>query len=145
MYTMLTGTNEPIAEDGPNATVVWATDANGKTDARNYYCSLNQRDKSKVKGMFAEFALLGSIKNNQRFKKLRDVRRWSLFEFKSFQIRFIGAYMPQSPKRKFIVAHGLHKKKDRVGDSDLERAARILDEHVARIQYHPNTRRKESA
>ena len=78
--------------------------------------------------MFNTLAEVGWIKNRERFKKLETRRGWTLWEFKSFQIRFIGAFAPGIP-RTFLIALGLKKKRDRHRVRDLDRAVKILEEH----------------
>ncbi len=58
--------------------------------------------------MFSTLAEVGWINNRERFKKLDTRRGWTLWEFKSFQIRFIGAFAPGIP-RTFLIALGLKK------------------------------------
>ena len=50
-----------------------------------------------------------------------------LWEFKSFQLRFLGGF---AGSRRFVVADGLRKKKQRHRPQDLDRAARRLSEHL---------------
>lgn len=68
----------------------------------------------------------GSIHNSQKFKKLEEVDGYSIWEFKSFQLRFLGGF---APGRIFLVAHGLKKKRDAHKRRNLQKAARILREH----------------
>ena len=79
--------------------------------------------------LFNRFAATGKIYNQQQFKKLDDVRGQALYEFKKFQIRFLGGF---APGHQFLVAVGLCKKRDKHSRRDLERAARILNEHRER-------------
>lgn len=113
--------------------MVWAVDAMGKTPARSFFHELSEGDRAKIQTLFDRLATMGEIRTRERFKKLENRRGWALWEFKSFQIRFIGAFMPERAKREFVVAHGLRKKKDRLGESDLERAVRIINEHFDRL------------
>ena len=54
----------------------------------------------------------------------------NLFEFKDYQTRFIGCFVPG---REFLLAHGLTKKSDLHRKSDLEKAEQILADHIRRM------------
>ena len=112
--------------------MVWAVDARGNTPARFFFSDLADGDRAKIQALFNRLATYGEIRTRERFKKLDTRHGVALWEFKSFQIRFIGAFVPKTRPREFVVAHGLRKKKDRHSGSDLERAARIIKEHVKR-------------
>lgn len=117
---------------GLGATVVWAVDAKGSIPARSFFNDLTDGDRAKIQALFNRLATYGEIRTRERFKKLDTRHGVALWEFKSFQIRFIGAFVPKTRPREFVVAHGLRKKKDRHSASDLERAVRIIKEHVKR-------------
>ena len=81
-----------------------------------------------MQALFQRFAETGRIRTKERFRKLGKVDGQSLWEFKSHQLRFLGAF----GSREFIVAHAFKKKRDRHRPTDLERAARVLVEHSER-------------
>lgn len=122
----------PVAS-GQWGSVVWAVDGSNKTPALEFFLDLNKNDRAKIQSLFNRFADFGRIGTSERFKKLRNLRGWTLWEFKSFQIRFIGAFSPWTP-RTFLVAHGLKKKKDRHRKRDLDKAVRILEEYSVEIR-----------
>lgn len=105
-------------------------DGVGKSSAKSFYSGLEQRDRAKILALFNALAEVGRIPTRERFKKLGNKRNWSLWEFKSFQIRFIGAFSKQVRPGEFVVALGVRKKSDRHRDSDLEKAVRILNDHL---------------
>lgn len=72
--------------------------------------------------LFRWFAEEGRIQNREKFKKIEDSD--GLFEFKNFQIRFIGTIRG----REFVIAHGLQKKQDKLPKEALKTAQRILEE-----------------
>lgn len=78
--------------------------------------------------LFERLADHGRIRNNEQFKKLGDRQGHAIWEFKSYQLRFLGAFTPGG---RFLVALGLRKKKNKLRSADLDRAARILSEHIA--------------
>lgn len=100
----------------------WALDTNGKMPGREFFDSLNESDQAKVLALFKLLAETGQIRNREKFQKLEGTE---LFEFKSFQLRFHGDFRPG---RRFVVASGVRKKKQKADKSDLQVAARILKE-----------------
>lgn len=84
--------------------------------------------------LFKRLAETGDIASREHFKCLGK-RGSNLWEFKRFQLRFIGDYRPGG---RFLVALGLRKKRDQLDDSDIKKAARILAEHDQR--FHEGTR-----
>ena len=117
---------EPAAQ-GDWGSVVWAVEESGKVQARDFFESLSDADKSKVRALFRRMAQTGSIPNREKFKKLKDVKGCAIFEFKSFQIRFLGTF----DGNRFVVALGLRKKRDKHMKGHMERATRILCERVS--------------
>ncbi len=100
--------------------------------ARDYYLKLYDSDKAKVNALFQRLALFGFINNREKFKQLgpkAGTQASGLWEFKSFQVRFIGDYRPG---KRFIVAHGTRKKKDKLPKAEIATVVRILAEHDAR-------------
>jgi hypothetical protein len=85
-------------------------DAVGESSAKMFYSELEQRDRAKILALFNALAEVGWIPTRERFKKLGKRRNWSLWEFKSFQIRFIGALTKQARPGEFVVALGVRKK-----------------------------------
>lgn len=126
-----------IAAKGVWGRVLWAQGVDGKASAMEFFKELSVQDQAKVVVLFQRMADLGTqgLQNREKFKSLGKCRSESLFEFKSFQLRFLGAYRPGS---EFVVAHGLRKKSDDLPPQALEIAARILKEHDA---YHSPQRK----
>jgi len=126
-----------IAAVGKWGKVEWATDQNGKMPARSYYLDLSDDDKAKVLALFQRLADHGFIQNREKFKKLGEKAKGKgseLWEFKSFQHRFLGDYRQN---RRFIIAHALRKKSDNLPASDIAKAVRILQEHDQREKGIP--------
>lgn len=111
--------------------MVWAVDAAGDSPAWNFFVDLKQGDQAKILALFNGLAANGRIPSRERFKKLETRRGWALWEFKSFQIRFIGAFSRLVTKE-FVIAHGLVKKRDKLRSTNLDRAVRILESHASR-------------
>lgn len=111
----------------------WAVDSRGDLPARKVYLSLHDKHKVKIDALFRRLADFGPLSNREKFRQLGEkagTKARGLWEFKSFQIRFIGDFKPGG---RFIVAHGLdNKKRDNLPKPDIEKAVRILEEHDSR-------------
>jgi len=97
-----------------------------------YQEKLSDSEKAKADALFKRLAETGRIVNDEKFKNLGEragPAGRKLYEFKSFQIRFLGAFRPGG---RFIIAVGVRKKKDDLNKSDIERALQILAQHDAR-------------
>ena len=116
------------AATGEWGRVVWAVEATGQQPALEFFEQLSKEEAAKVQVLFERLAERGQIRNNEQFKKLGDRQGHAIWEFKRYQLRFLGAFTSGS---RFLVAHGLRKKKDKHRSADLDRAARILTEHMA--------------
>ena len=122
-----------IAAEGSWGTVEWAVDSRGDLPARKVYLSLHDKHKVKIDALFRRLADFGPLSNREKFRQLGEkagTKARGLWEFRSFQIRFIGDFKPGG---RFIVAHGLdNKKRDNLPKPDIEKAVRILEEHDSR-------------
>lgn len=123
--------HEEPAATGHWGSVIWAIDESGKAPALEFFLQLPDKDAAKIEALFRLLAESGSIKNVEKFKKLDDRKGRAVWEFKSFQIRFLGGFVRN---RRFLVAHGVRKKKDKHKPDDIDRAARILNEHMSSRQ-----------
>jgi len=95
--------------------------------ALEFYKELSQKERQKILALFKRLADTGDIANREHFKCLGKSGD-NLWEFKNFQLRFLGDYRPGS---RFIVALGVRKKKDDHSEADIKKASRILAEHDA--------------
>ena len=116
------------AARGAWGTVEWAQDSRGQESAFRFFEGLDDADKAKILALFQMLAERGSIQNREKFKSLGQ-KGLGLFEFKSFQLRFIGDFRLG---KRFVVAHGVRKKKDDLDPVDIQIAARILKENDQR-------------
>lgn len=113
-----------VAVTGAWGTVEWAIDARSRVPAEEFFLALAAGDQAKILGLFERLAETGRISNVEKFKSLKD-RGFGLWEFKSFQTRLIGDFRSG---RRFVVAHGVTKKKDELDRADLLIAVRVLGE-----------------
>jgi len=122
-----------IAARGRWGTIEWAIDSQGAVPGREVYLKLPHNSQKKVLTLFQRLADFGVIPNVTKFKQLgpkAGPKGRGLWEFKSFQIRFIGNYRKG---QRFVIAHGLDNKKARdLRQADIDRAVRILDEYDVR-------------
>lgn len=126
-------TDELVAASGAWGKVIWAVDENGRSQARDFYMELELQDQAKIQALFGRLTELGlsGLQNREKFKSLGEVRGEKLFEFKSFQLRFLGAFRPG---QRFIVAYALRKKQDDLPSASLEVAAATLKQHDRRTE-----------
>lgn len=120
---------------GARLSIEWARDARRRAPAKDFFDALEETEQAKMLALFRRLADHGKIVNKELFKKLRG----GLWEFKRFQLRFIGDFRPGGA---FVIAIGLQKKKDRHSDSDLETADRILREDEDWDEDKPADRRR---
>lgn len=115
-----------VAAKGDWGIVEWAVLRNGRSPGWAFFQRLGRRDKAKVLCLMARLAEIGLIVNREKFKQLgkrAGKRGRSVWEIKSHQIRLLGGYRPD---RRFVVAHGVIKKRGRLQASDIEKTVRIL-------------------
>ena len=129
---------EPAAT-GRWGRVVWAVETGGKRAALDFFKALSDQDAAKMQALFNRLAEFGRIKTPEHFKKVEDRNGVAIWEFKKFQMRFLGGF---GSGRQFVVALGLRKKvlaQRKLRSRDIDRAARILKEHQ-RAQVHEGER-----
>ena len=121
-----------IAAQGKLGTIEWAfVSVNVKPQAYQFFYSLSDRDQAKVLALFQRLANFWHIGNGEKFHHLGEragPKGQHLWEFKSFQIRFIGAY---KPGHRFIVAYGLRKKANKLRAADIQVTISILEKYDA--------------
>jgi len=88
---------------------------------------LTELERQKLRPPMTRLADDGRVANEERFKKVEGTD--GLWEFKLHQVRMLGFYMSGG---RFILTHGLRKKKDRLSNSDIEMADAIRMEHIGR-------------
>jgi|ERR1035437_1378762 hypothetical protein len=115
--------NAPIAK-GFWGTVEYAVCKNGSRPAEDFIRGLNNADKPKVAHLFMVIAATGVIRNPQKFKKLEG----KIFEFKSHQIR-IACFQV---RHTWFLTNGFFKDQDDWPSGEVERAIRIMAEHMER-------------
>ncbi|HKV23944.1 MAG TPA: type II toxin-antitoxin system RelE/ParE family toxin [Candidatus Acidoferrum sp.] len=113
---------------GRKLSIEFAIRANGSMPAKDFFdTDLTESERLKFRPPVMRLADDGLVANEERFKKVEGTK--DLWEFKLHQVRILGFYMPGA---RFVLAHGLRKKKDRLSKSDIEVAETIRREHIAR-------------
>lgn len=112
------------AARGTWGVVDWAFNSAGQMPAREFFLTLEPQDREKMVALFKRLADTGRISNVEKFKHVEG----GLFEFKSFQIRFLGEFRPG---KRFVVSHGVQKKRDALDKVDIATAHRVLAENDA--------------
>lgn len=116
-------TDRPIiAYKGQSFIVEYAIQKNGNSDGKTFIESLDVKLKAKIFGVIKRFADVGTIHNNQLFKKVEG----KLFEFKHYQTRVI---MYHCAKGRIALTHGFLKKSKNTPRVEIDRANRILVEY----------------
>ena len=115
-----------VAYRGRRFLIEYAICTNGSCPAKEFFDSLLERDQAKLMALFVRMGDEGSIRNEEKFKRIEGTE---YFAFKSFQTRVISCFQPG---RRLILLCGLGKKKDRYPPAEIERANRIFKEHKGR-------------
>lgn len=111
---------------GSMRTIEFARCANGDVPARQFIEDLDESDQRKLDVLFRRMADTGKIFNVEQFKQV-DGR---IYEFKRFKVR-IGCFQIVN---RWLLTHGFVKKQDRWPAAELEKAKRIMNEHLDREQ-----------
>ena len=117
--------SQSVLLSGRKITIEFAVRAGGDMPAKEFYDSLDARDKRKLNPPMVRLAEDGRVENEEHFGKLQD----DIWEFKAFQVRMPGFFLKGG---RFILTHGFKKKKDRTPKSEIVRAETIRSEHIAR-------------
>jgi Gp49-like protein DUF891 len=119
---------QTILCSGRKIQIEFAVRANGTMPAKEFFDNdLTELERQKLRPPMARLADDGRVANEERFKRVEGTKE--LWEFKLHQVRMPGFYLPGG---RFVLTHGLRKKKDRLSKSDIEVAETIRGEHIGR-------------
>jgi hypothetical protein len=123
--------------------LLWATNANGKSPARDFFFEeLLPDEQELVMGQYflaiAETGNRFAVAQSDKLRILggrggpRGRHLWEIRIVKGSakgqgQIRFLGAFRMND----FAVAHGVRKKQNKLDPEDIEKAARILQQYFS--------------
>jgi phage-related protein len=98
--------------------------ASGAMPAKEFIKELDDGDKRKLDVLFRRMAEMGRIFNREQFKQVEG----KIYEFKRYQLR-IGCFQAE---HRWLLTHGFFKKSDKWPKSEIDRAQRIMNEHLQR-------------
>ena len=125
----------PLAASGRVLDVEWGRDLRGRLPALKIFkADLDEGQRVKMRERFQRLADFGRIENRDQFKQLGPKAKGEgrhLWEFKIFKVRFFGDFRRRRDgRRRFVVVHGIaDKKSDKLRQTDVETAARLMKEH----------------
>lgn len=113
-----------IVVRGNMRTIEYALCANGSIPAKEFIEGLDESGQRRLDTLFRRMADMGRIFNRELFKQVEG----KIYEFKRFQTR-VGCFQIGT---RWVLTHGFTKKGDRWKKSEIERAERIMEDHLAR-------------
>lgn len=84
---------------------------------------LLEREQATLAALFKRMADYGTVPNREQFKPVRG----EIFEFKKHQIR-VFCFRREN---RWLLTNGYRKKRDRIAPAEIDRAIRIMHEHLA--------------
>jgi hypothetical protein len=109
---------------GQKLQIEFAIRSNGTMPAKDFYDNdLSDAERRKLLPPMVRLAETRLVSNKEHFKKIEGTEE--LWEFKSHQVRLIGFFLPGG---RFVLAHGLRKKQDRLAAKDIKLADEIRKE-----------------
>ncbi|MEE9296626.1 MAG: type II toxin-antitoxin system RelE/ParE family toxin [Phycisphaerae bacterium] len=108
--------------------------ANRSTPAKDFIEALDVGEQIKLDTLFRRMADTGKVWDDRKFKQVRG----KIYEFKRYQTR-VGCFRVED---RWILTHGFVKKAPRWPRSEIERAERIMNEHLGRETGKRDKRRQ---
>ena len=119
---------------GNQRTIEYAIRTNGSMPAMEFVEGLSDSDQTKMAVLFDRMAQHGNAPNPKQFKPVRG----KIFEFKKHQIRVFCFRKGD----RWLLTNGYKKKRDRLDQGEVDRAERIMGEHLEREAKKERERRK---
>ena len=117
-------TDSSIVVRGNQRTIEYAICANGSMPAKEFIEGLSEPDQAKILVLFRRMAEKGNVPNREQFKLVEG----KIFEFKKQQIRVFCFRKGD----RWLLTNGYKKKRDKLDRSEIDRAQRIMQEHLER-------------
>lgn len=114
-----------IAYSGEILSIEWFYNAQGKSQAREYYETLSNPQKEKLLYLFRMLAQTGKIHNKEKFRYEGD----QIYAFKPMPDRFLCFFYEQG---KVIVTNAFEKKADKMPPTEKLKALRAKEEYIQR-------------
>lgn len=126
--------DSPIVVRGSLRAIEYAVCANGSMPARKFIEGMDESDQRKMAALFERMARCGDVPNREQFKSVRG----KIFEFKKHQIR-VFCFRKDD---RWLLTNGYKKKRDKLDQREIERAERIMGEHLEHEDKGMKGRRK---
>lgn len=123
-----------IVVRGNQRTIEYAIRTNGSMPAKEFIESLDDSDQRKMAALFDRMAQHGTVPNPKQFKFVRG----KIFEFKKHRIRVFCFRKGD----RWLLTNGYPKKKDKLDQGEIDKAERIMREHLEREAKKERERRK---
>jgi phage-related protein len=120
-------TCEYIAYVGEAFTIEWYFDPSDKSEALDYYKSLNTSERIQLLKLFKRMGDIGEIKDLTKFRNEGD----KIYAFKPQPDRFLCFFNEGS---KIIVTNGFRKKQSKLPTNEKENATKKRDDYLNRIK-----------
>lgn len=118
--------DDPLVK-GPCGIVAYACRVNGNRPAKDFIENLEQSDQAKLAKRFIYLAQIGQIYTKEQFRKLGG-KSAKIFEFKVHPgIRVLCFQQGKS----WFLTHGFKKQTGKTPPKEIERAERIMKEHIS--------------
>lgn len=114
-----------IAYKGEEFTIEWYHDANGKSQAHEYYEELSKSQKEKLEYLFYMLGDTGKIRSKEKFRNEDD----QIYAFKPMPDRFLCFFYRG---KKVIVTNAFEKKQDKLPPREKEKALKLKDDYIKR-------------
>lgn len=118
---------EYIAHQDEEYTIEWYFDKNGKSQALEYFESLEIPRKVKVIYLFKVMALTGAINNKEKFRYEGD----EIYAFKPQPDRFLCFFFEG---KKVIVTNAFEKRQDKLPTNEKKRALAFKEDYQKRCK-----------
>jgi hypothetical protein len=100
---------------------VYAPNKRRKSEVETFIDNLSKSEQKKVLALLNYFAENGFIRNEEKFK----LEQKPIYSFKCYQIRICCFFYPKAPKKSIVLTNSFKKKKDRMPQTELEKALSI--------------------
>ena len=118
---------EYITYDGPCFTVEWYFDANQKSQAKDYYYSLNDNERIQVLKLLKRIGDGGEIKDKTKFINEGD----KIYAFKPKPDRFLCFFCEG---KKIIITNAFRKKQQKFPKSEKDKALKVRGNYIKRLE-----------
>lgn len=116
-----------IAYKGPEFTIEWYYDSNGKSQAEEYLMNLDALMQQKVFYLFKRLGDFGKISDKTKFRNEGD----QIFTFKPKTDRFLSFFVKG---KKIIVTKAFQKKSNKLPKDEKRKALECRKDYLKRVK-----------